>query len=99
MAVSAASGAHLATDAERKALADRPDLAARAFSSATGHLKEAQMPLALALAAMSAHKGKALPPLDIGSGMEKEVSGALTRALVVTAGFHRSEGAALVSKA
>ena len=98
LAVSAASGAHLATDAERAALARRPDLAVRAFSSAVGHLKEAQMPLALAFAAMSVHKGAALPPLDSTGVMEKVMSGAVTKALALTAGFHRSEGAALVSK-
>lgn len=99
LAISAASGAHASTDAERLALSTRPDLAVRAFSSATGHLKEGQMPFALALAALSVHKGEALPPLDSASGMEKETSGLLTKALVLTAGFHRSEGAALVSKA
>jgi 3-oxoacyl-[acyl-carrier-protein] synthase II len=99
IAFSAASGAHLAMHAERKALTKRPDLAVRAFATATGHLKEAQMPFALALAAMSVHKGEALAPLDKESGMEKEVRGPLHRALVLTAGFHRSEGAALVSKA
>jgi 3-oxoacyl-[acyl-carrier-protein] synthase II len=99
IAVSAASGAHQATQAEKSALADRPGLAVRAFSSATGHLKETQMPLALALAALSIHHGRALPPLDTESGMEKVMGAALTRALVLTTGFHRSEGAALVSKA
>jgi 3-oxoacyl-[acyl-carrier-protein] synthase II len=99
MAVSAASGAHAATLAEKAALADRPGLAVRAFASATGHLKEAQMPFALALAALSVHKGAALPPLDRESGMEMELAGPLTKALALTAGYHRSEGAALVSKA
>jgi 3-oxoacyl-[acyl-carrier-protein] synthase II len=99
LAVSAASGAHLATQAERAALAERPGLAVRAIASATGHLKEAQMPMALALAALAVHHGAAPPPLDKESGMEKELSGALTNVLALTAGFHRSEGAALVSKA
>jgi 3-oxoacyl-[acyl-carrier-protein] synthase II len=99
LGVSAASGAHQATDAERSALAKRPELAVRAIASATGHLKEAQMPLAVALAALSVYHGASLPPLDKESGMEKELSGALSKALVLTAGFHRSEGAALVSKA
>jgi 3-oxoacyl-[acyl-carrier-protein] synthase II len=99
LAVSAASGAHAATLAERNALEERPGLAVRAFASATGHLKEAQMPFALALAALSVHNGKALPRLEIESGMEREMAGALTKALVLTTGFHRSEGAALVSKA
>jgi 3-oxoacyl-[acyl-carrier-protein] synthase II len=99
IAISAASGAHLATQAERAALSNRTGLAVRAFAFATGHLKEAQMPFALALAALSVHKGEAMPPLDSESGMEKEISGALANALVLTAGFHRSEGAALVSKA
>jgi 3-oxoacyl-[acyl-carrier-protein] synthase II len=99
LAISAASGAHAATDAERKALSKRPGLAVRAFATATGHLKEAQMPFAIALAAMSVHKGEAMPPLDSESGMERQMSGTVTQALVLTAGFHRSEGAALVSKA
>ena len=99
LVISAASGAHFSTDAERLALANRPGLAVRAFASATGHLKEAQMPFALALAALSLHKGEAMPPLDGESGIEKQASGTLTKALVLTAGFHRSEGAALVSKA
>jgi 3-oxoacyl-[acyl-carrier-protein] synthase II len=99
LVISAASGAHASTDAERLALSERPDLAIRAFASATGHLKEAQMPFALALAALCVFKGKAMPPLDSESGMEKEVNGALIHAMVLTAGFHRSEGAALVSKA
>ena len=99
VAVSAASGAHSATESERAALAQRPDLAIRAFSSATGHLKEAQMPLALALAALSVHKSAAFPPLDSAGGMERPLSGLVTKALAMTTGFHRSEGAALVSKA
>lgn len=41
LAVSAASGAHAATRAEQKAIAARPRLAARGFSTLTGHLKEA----------------------------------------------------------
>jgi 3-oxoacyl-[acyl-carrier-protein] synthase II len=99
LAISAASGAHQATEAERAALAERPDLAVRAIATATGHLKEAQMPFALAIAALSLHAGKSLPPLNREGGMEKEISEPLTKALVLTAGFHRAEGAALVSKA
>ena len=99
IAVSAASGAHLATEAERAALAMRPNMAVRAFSTATGHLKEAQMPLGIALAALSVQRGVSPPPLDPESGVEKNAAGALTKALVLTAGVHRSEGAALVSKA
>jgi 3-oxoacyl-[acyl-carrier-protein] synthase II len=98
-AVSAASGAHAATLAEKEALAGRPALAVRAIASAVGHIKEAQMPFAVALAALSVHKGVALPPLDRESGMEKAFAGPLTAALALTTGFHRSEGAALVSKA
>src|SRR5690606_13651853 len=53
LTISGASGGHAATAAEKAALAARPKLAARGFSTLTGHLKEAQFPFAVALAALA----------------------------------------------
>lgn len=97
LAISAASGAHEATKAEKAALAVRPALAVRGFSSMTGHLKEAQMPFAVALAALSVHKGKSFSPLDTKN--EAVTADTIFSALAVVTGSHRSEGAALVKKA
>lgn len=57
--VSAASGAHEATGAEKTAL-DALSTISRHIGL-TGHLREAQFPLALALAAISVWKGGLLP--------------------------------------
>ena len=96
--ISAASGAHLATRAEKAALSKRPSQPARGFSSAIGHLKEAQMPMAVALAALAVHKGRPLPPMHGAGGFEQAASGDVTSALALVTGFHRSEGAARLSK-
>src|SRR5690606_24976404 len=50
LVVSGASGAHIATGAERQALRENGNHAVRAFTSLTGHMKEAQFPFAVALA-------------------------------------------------
>ena len=49
LALSGASGAHRATEAEAKALG--AGFARRGFASLTGHMREAQFPFAVALAA------------------------------------------------
>jgi 3-oxoacyl-[acyl-carrier-protein] synthase II len=98
LAFSGASGAHLAMRAEKAALAQRPDLPVRGFASAVGHMKEAQMPMAVALAALAVHKGKAPPPLNSAAGFERAARSGVTSALAITAGFHRSEGAARLSR-
>ncbi|WP_234430284.1 beta-ketoacyl-ACP synthase, partial [Brucella melitensis] len=54
--VSGASGAHAATAAEKAAL-ESVSAAYRGISGLTGHLREAQFPLALALGAISVWKG------------------------------------------
>jgi len=93
LVISGASGAHDATKAEQSALAGR---AVRGFAALTGHLKEAQLPFAIALAALAISNGKAPPPLD---GAERAFD-AIPEEVVATAiGYHRSEGAALVGKA
>ena len=97
LAISAASGAHDATSAEKAALDKVRGLAIRGFSSLTGHLKEAQMPMAIALAALSVHKGKVFPAIDPKAEYPGEAHA--DAALAVVTGFSRSEGAALVAKA
>ncbi|MCH4539359.1 beta-ketoacyl-ACP synthase [Ochrobactrum sp. A-1] len=88
--VSGASGAHEATGAEKTAL-DSLSAAYRGISGLTGHMREAQFPLALALAAISVWKGEAFAPLDTS---EKDASGPISEAIVTTVGATRAEGAA-----
>jgi 3-oxoacyl-[acyl-carrier-protein] synthase II len=96
LAISGASGAHAATKAEREAL-DRAGRPFRAFSTLTGHLKEAQLPFAIALAALAIKNGNAYPSFD--PAVEKDFAGAPEAVLATAVGFHRYEGAALVTKA
>lgn len=95
--ISSASGAHEAMDAEQSALSTLNDKAVRHLTSHTGHLKEAQMPFALAVAALCIFNNNAFPPLDTDN--ERIFSGPIEHALALTTGFFRGEGAALVSKA
>ena len=91
--ISGASGAHLATGTEREALGD---FSLRGFSALTGHLKEAQLPFAVALAAMAISNGEAP---GILADVETPYSAAPERVLTTAVGHHRGEGAALVRKA
>lgn len=93
--VSGASGAHQPTAAEKAALSAK-GASYRGVSGLFGHMREAQFPLALALAALSVWKGEAFAPL---SGDETARSGALDRATALTVGATRSEGAAIIVKA
>ena len=47
-----------------EALTRHDNLALRGFSSLTGHLKEAQFPFAVALAALAVHHGSPYPAFD-----------------------------------
>ncbi|TKT79117.1 beta-ketoacyl-ACP synthase [Aquamicrobium sp. LC103] len=94
MAISGASGAHAATGAERNALQASSSFAARGFSTLTGHMKEAQFPFAIALAALAISNGAAYPPFDPEN--EREFAGNVDSALATAIGYHRFEGAALV---
>ncbi len=96
LVVSAASGADEATEAERKVLAALPGRHVRGLVSLTGHLKEAQMPFAVAAAALAVFNGKAFAPLD--NEFETPVEGTLNHAVALTTGFCRAEGAALLSR-
>ncbi|MFQ0813052.1 3-oxoacyl-ACP synthase [Brucella anthropi] len=93
--VSGASGAHAATAAEKAAL-DGVSAAYRGISGLTGHLREAQFPLALALGAVCVWKGEAFAPLDAA---EQPVGGAVSEAIVTTVGATRAEGAAKLVRA
>lgn len=93
--VSGASGAHQPTAAEKAALSAK-GASYRGVSGLFGHMREAQFPLALALAALSVWKGEAFAPL---SQDETARSGALDRATALTVGATRSEGAAIIVKA
>ena len=95
--ISGTSGATEATSAERSALSKRGDKSVRAFAGHTGHMKEAQFPFAVALAALAVAKGEGLPPLD--AAFEVAASAKVESALALTVGYHRGEGAALVTKA
>jgi 3-oxoacyl-[acyl-carrier-protein] synthase II len=93
--ISGASGAHGATTAEKTAL-DGLATAYRGVSGLTGHLREAQFPLALALAAISVSKGEAFAPHDPS---EIAADSAISEAIVTTIGAVRAEGAAKLVRA
>lgn len=94
LAISGASGAHSATGAERRALSSSGEFAVRGFSTLTGHLKEAQFPFAIALAALAVSNNASYPPFDAEN--ETEFEGAPESVLATAIGYHRFEGAALV---
>jgi 3-oxoacyl-[acyl-carrier-protein] synthase II len=93
---SAASGAPEPTRAEAAVLA-KAGLPVRSVTDRVGHGLEAQMPVALALAALAISKGKLIAPLD-GETLEKPFEGTLSRAIVTGVGHWRGEGVALVEK-
>jgi 3-oxoacyl-[acyl-carrier-protein] synthase II len=94
LAVSAASGVHESTAAEKKALESRFVL--RGLTTLTGHLKEAQFPFAVAMAALAVARGKAYPPFD----PSEPVFAGLPRSVLATAvGASHFEGMALVAQA
>jgi 3-oxoacyl-[acyl-carrier-protein] synthase II len=95
--ITGASGAHAATASEKAILQEQGNLSVRAFSGLTGHMKEAQFPFAVALAALSVSRNQSLPAFD--QSFEKTHSGIVESAVALTVGYHRGEGAALVKKA
>lgn len=97
LVISGASGAHSATGAELDLYERARALAPRAFSSRTGHLKEAQFPFAVALAALALHNGAPYPPFDPET--ERPVADAPESVLATTLGYHVFEGMALLGKA
>ncbi len=95
LVVSGASGAHRATLAELGAFGDMPSARLRCFSNMTGHLKEAQFPFAIALAALSISKNTAFPTFDANT--ESDFNGDLRSVLATSIGYNRNEGMALVT--
>ncbi len=96
LVVSAASGAREATSAEKSFLDGFPGIAVRGVSTLTGHLKEAQFPFAVAVAALAVKNKSAFPPLD--PAHEQPLDAAPAAALATSVGFTRSEGMALVTE-
>jgi 3-oxoacyl-[acyl-carrier-protein] synthase II len=96
LVLSGASGARLPTGAERQAL-DSGGRPFRAVASTTGHLKEAQLPFTVALAALAVNRGGA--PGTAEPGIEKDAAGPIRSVLATTVGFVRAEGAVLVAGA
>jgi 3-oxoacyl-[acyl-carrier-protein] synthase II len=95
LAISGASGAHAATKAEKSALDQNPSIAIRSFGTLTGHMKEAQFPFAVALAALAVDKKAGYPPFDEASEMPFE--GIPQSVLATAVGYHYFEGMALVA--
>ncbi|HWK63440.1 MAG TPA: beta-ketoacyl-ACP synthase [Rhizobiaceae bacterium] len=95
LAMSGASGAHAATAAERAALDRKPNVVARGFGTLTGHLKEAQFPFAVALAALAVDRRAAYPVFDAAG--EKPFTGTPDAVLATAIGYCHFEGMALVS--
>lgn len=94
---SGASGAHRATEAEKAAFAKRPGAALRGISTLSGHLKEAQFPFAIALAALALDRKAAPAPLDAEN--EAPFAGEPSAALATAIGYHQFEGMALLAPA
>ncbi len=94
LVISGASGGHAATAAE-KAVLDRHDATARAYSTLFGHMREAQFFFAVALAALTVGNGKAPAPFDPS---EKSFDRPAAKALATTVGYHYFEGMALVER-
>ncbi|MFT0860166.1 beta-ketoacyl-ACP synthase [Ancylobacter sp. G4_0304] len=92
--LSAACGAPEPTLAETAVL-ERSGLPVRSVTDRVGHGLEAQMPVALAIAALAVSKGSLFPPLE-GEPLEKPFDGTLKRAIVTGVGHWRGEGVALV---
>ena len=95
LAVSGASGAHAVTAVEAAALAERGEIAARGFSTLTGHMKEAQFVFAVALAALAVSHRQAFPPFDAS---EAAFAAEPAKVLATAVGYHHFEGMALVSQ-
>ncbi|MDN5927469.1 MAG: beta-ketoacyl-ACP synthase [Hyphomicrobiales bacterium] len=94
LALSGASGVHDATAAEKRALESR--FALRGLTTLTGHLKEAQFPFAVALAALAVARGEAYPPFDPS---EPAFAGDPRTVLATSVGSTHFEGMALISAA
>lgn len=96
MAISGASGAHEPTSIEKAVLDTHENLAVRGFSSLTGHMKEAQFPFGVALAALAVQKGEAYPAFVEG---ERPLAGKPSAVLATAVGYSCFEGMGLITEA
>ncbi len=96
LAISGASGAVEATSAERTALSQVAAARVRAFAGLTGHLKEAQFPFAIALAALALSDRIAVAPFDADN--ERPIDAIGDRALATCVGYAHFEGAATLRR-
>lgn len=92
LVVSAATGAKGITAAEKSAVDLFSASAVRGIAGKLGHLREAQFPLAVALAALSVFNGAAFPPIDATN--ERVGSARIETALATSIGAVRGEGVA-----
>src|SRR5690606_17923578 len=90
LAISGASGAHAATAAEKSALEKHEHIAARGFATLTGHMKEAQFPFAVALAALALDRKAGYPVFDAQT--ERPFEGIPHSVLATAIGYHYFEG-------
>ncbi|WP_336279185.1 beta-ketoacyl-ACP synthase [Bartonella sp. CB175] len=88
LTISAASGFHGVTEAERSAL-DDADMFYRGITTLFGYMREAQFPLALALSAISVSKKCSFPALSVH---EKPFSKEIDEAFATAIGIKRAEG-------
>ncbi|EJF75069.1 beta-ketoacyl-ACP synthase [Bartonella alsatica] len=88
LAISAASGFHEVTKAEQNAL-EATDMYYRGITTLFGYMREAQFPLALALAAITVNKKRSFSALSVH---EKPFSKEVHEAFVTTIGIKRAEG-------
>ena len=95
LAISGASGADTATSAEKALLDSGGSIAARGFATMTGHLKEAQFPFAVALAALALDRKSGYPAFDPDN--EKPFEGVPRLVLATAVGYNLFEGMALVA--
>jgi 3-oxoacyl-[acyl-carrier-protein] synthase II len=96
LAISGASGVTTATADERAAL-EAAGMVPRAVTNAFGHVKEAQFPLTVAVAAIAAARGGA--PVSLDARAEGAFDGSTGLMLATTVGYHRGEGMVAVSAA
>ncbi len=97
MLISGASGAKTRTHVEKEFLTSTlRNVPVRGFSSATGHLHEAQFPIGVALAALSLHHGENIEQID--SRFETPTSNRPETIGVLTVGYEQAEGVARLSR-
>jgi len=97
MAISGASGAHEPTAVEKSILDASDNLTVRGFGALTGHLKEAQFPFAVALAALALHNGQAYPAFDAEG--ERPLQQKPAAVLATAIGYNCFEGMGLITEA